>query len=62
MKVLRTFVSPADLTIYHPGDEYPRAGANPAPDTVQRLAADGLIAEDKPEEKTEPKPKRSRKG
>ena len=61
MKVLKTFVSLADLSVYHPGDEYPKAGATPAPETVRQLIADGMIAA-APEKAAEEKPKRTRKG
>lgn len=61
MKVLRTFIWPGDpLHIYHEGDVFPRPGFDPDGETVQRLAADGLIekAEEKPVKVTKAKTKK----
>lgn len=56
MKALKTFID-ADLTIYHPGDAYPREG-EPDPGRVERLRADGLIGGDAARDEPDaPKPK-----
>lgn len=48
MKVVRSFVEPGTLSVYRPGDSWPRPGVEPAPGVLERLRADGLIEQEDP--------------
>lgn len=53
------------LHVYQEGETFPREGVKPSLETVQRLLADGLIAEERPPEapaETPMKAKKTRKG
>ena len=56
MRVTRSFVEPGSLSVYRPGDSWPRPGIEPAPGLRERLRADGLIEQDAPAQAPAPEP------